>query len=74
MIVEDATHHLTSTLLTLLWLWPFVHLGGLYIVEEFDGIAGLHNNVLALWPNVEIVNTVGPSGGIEPLVVLRKMR
>ena len=70
LIVEDATHHLDSTLLTLYWLWPFVKHGGLYVVEEWSNID--RHRILSLWPNVEIVDTTGPSGGIEPLVVFRK--
>ena len=70
LIVEDATHLLSSTLLTLYWLWPFVKPGGLYVVEEWDNID--RNRILSLWPNAEVVDTVGPFGGTEPLVVFRK--
>lgn len=73
-IVEDATHQLPDTLLTLLYLWPFVRPGGLYVVEEFANVGALRNNITALWPNAEIVDTIGPFGGIEPLIVLRKPR
>lgn len=72
MIVEDAVHRLDNTLLTLFWLWPFVRPGGLYVVEEWDGVGGDRERIKTLWPNATIVNTVGPSGGIEPLVVFRK--
>ena len=71
-ICEDATHQLGNTLQTLLYLWPFVKPGGLYVVEEFANVGALRVNIAALWPNVEIVDTVGPSGGMEPLVVFRK--
>lgn len=74
VIVDDATHELDSTLLTLLYLWPHVKAGGLYIIEEFSDILALRNNVVALWPFVEIVDTIGEFGGTEPLVVLRKSR
>ena len=70
LIVEDATHQLANTLLTLYWLWPYVRPGGLYVVEEWDGID--RNRIRSLWPNAEIVDTTGPSGGTEPLVVFRK--
>lgn len=69
-ICEDATHQLENTLLTLYWLWPFVKPGGLYVVEEWAGID--RGRIKALWPNAEIVDTVGPFGGVEPLVVFRK--
>ncbi len=69
VIVEDATHRLENTLLTLYWMWPFVRPGGLYIVEEWDGV---DRERIALWPNAEIVDTPGPFGGNEPLVVFRK--
>mgnify|MGYP001561239924 CR=1 FL=1 len=70
LIVEDATHHLDNTLLTLYWLWPFVKHGGLYVVEEWSNID--RHRILSLWPSAEIVDTTGPSGGTEPLVVFRK--
>ncbi len=69
MIVDDATHLLTDTVLTLFWLWPYVKPGGLYVIEEsplgFDRIN-------SLCPYSELVNTQGPFGGVEPLVVFRK--
>lgn len=74
MIVEDATHLLPNTLLTLLYLWPFVRPGGIYVIEEFANVGALRRNIMELWPNAEIVDTIGPSGGTEPLVVLRKPR
>jgi len=72
LIVEDATHQLEDTLLTMFWLWPFVRQDGMYIVEEFANIGALQRNVVQMWPNVEIVNTQGPFGGNEPLIVFRK--
>ena len=72
LIVEDATHELENTLLTMFWLWPFVRPGGLYVVEEFANIGHLHSNIVRMWPNAEIVNTQGPFGGVEQLVVFRK--
>lgn len=70
LIIEDATHKLEDTLLTLYWLWPHVAPGGLYVVEEWDNID--RHRICELWPNAEIVNTTGPFGGIEPLVIFRK--
>jgi hypothetical protein len=72
VIVEDATHVLSNSLLTLLYMWPFVRPGGLYIVEEFANIGALRDNIRVLWPNIQIVDTQGPFGGVEPLVVFRK--
>lgn len=71
-IVEDATHQLHKSLLTLLYLWPFVRPGGLYVIEEFDNIGALCDNVKALWLCATVIDTTGPFGGIEPLVVFRK--
>lgn len=71
-ICEDATHLLEDSLRTLLYLWPHVRPGGLYVVEEFANVGTLRENIRALWPNAEIVDTGEPSGGVEPLVVLRK--
>lgn len=72
LIVEDATHKLENTLLTLFWLWPFVKPGGLYIIEEWEGATGDRERIKALFPNAEIVGTCGPHIQDEPLVVLRK--
>jgi len=71
-IIEDAYHSTENTLLTLFWLWPYVAPGGVYVVEEWANVGGDRANIMALWPGAEIVDTVGPSGGIEPLVVFRK--
>lgn len=72
LIVEDATHNLANTLVTLLYLWPAVRPGGLYIVEEFAQVHELRSVLLSLFRGVSIVDTQGPFGGSEPLVVLRK--
>lgn len=72
LIVEDATHRLEDTLRCLLYLWPHVRPGGIYVVEEFDNVGGLRDNIRAMWPHAEIVDTQGPFGGVEPLVVFRK--
>ena len=70
LIVDDATHEIENTLLTLYWLWPFVKPGGLYVVEEWPEVD--RGRILALWPFAVIIDTVGPFGGVEPLVVFRK--
>lgn len=71
-ICEDATHQLEDSLRALLYLWSCVRPGGIYVIEEFSSLGSLRDNITALWPQAEIVDTVGPSGGVEPLVVLRK--
>lgn len=71
-IVEDATHILENSLLTLLYLWPFVKVDGIYVIEEFANVGALRENINQLWPNAEILDTIGPFGGVEPLVILRK--
>lgn len=68
LIVEDATHQLDATLLTRYHLWPFVKPGGLYVVEEWPAA---DSRLITLF-DAEIVETAGPFGGIEPLIVLRK--
>lgn len=82
-ICEDATHQLPDTLLTLLYLWPFVKPGGLYVVEEFCNIGALRKNVQELWcdksgcgeaTRVEIIDVPSPFGGVEQLVAFRKPR
>ena len=72
LIIEDAVHSIENTLLTLFWLWPFVKKGGLYVVEEWDGICGDKDRIHALWHNVDIIGTCGPTNQDEPLVVFRK--
>lgn len=74
LIVEDATHRLMDTLYTMAYLWPFVRPGGLYVVEEFDNVGGLREHIPVLWPHAQVIDTVGPFGGSEPLVVFRKPR
>ena len=72
LIVEDATHHIENTLLTLYWMWPFIRPGGLYIVEEWEGVAGNRERIKSLFPSAWIVGTCGPHIQDEPLVVIRK--
>ncbi len=72
LIVDDATHHLSDTLCALYWLWPHVKSGGLYVVEEWDGVAGDRARIAALWPGAEVIGTCGPHVDDEPLVVFRK--
>ena len=72
LIIDDATHLLEDTLRTLFYLWPSVKPGGLYVVEEFPNVGSLWNNIASMWPIAELVNTTGPSGGAEPLVIFRK--
>ncbi len=71
-ICEDAVHSTENTLLTLFWLWPHVKPGGLYVVEEWANILSDWPRVKALLPLAETKETFGPSGGTEPLVILRK--
>lgn len=71
-ILEDATHKLPNTLLTLFYLWPFVRPGGIYVVEEWEDVGSTRDNLRALWPDVEIIGTCGPHIQDEPLVVFRK--
>lgn len=73
-ICEDATHNLEDSLRTLLFMWPHVRPGGIYVIEEFSGIGSLTRNVKSLFTFAEVIDTIGPFGGIEPLVVLRKPR
>lgn len=72
-IIEDATHELANTLLTLYYLWPFIKPGGIYVVEEWENADADRHRIPALWPNAEIIDTIGPFGGMEPLVVFRKL-
>ena len=71
-ICEDATHQLGDTLQCLLFFWPFVKPGGLYVVEEFKDYWSLRRNIRELFPFSEVIHTDGPFGSQEALVVLRK--
>ena len=73
-ICEDATHILENTLLTLLFLWPHVKPGGLYVIEEFANVGSLRQNITELYPFADIIDTKGPSDNTESLVVLRKSK
>jgi cephalosporin hydroxylase len=66
LIVEDASHELRSILVTLYWLWPYIKPGGMYVVEEWDGVVGSRGRIQELWPNAEVTQSD------EPLVVFRK--
>ena len=70
-IVEDATHVLENNLLTMFYLWPFVKPGGVYVVEEFANIGSWRENI-KLFRGAELLDTMGPFGGNEPLLVVRK--
>lgn len=72
LIIDDATHHQKDLLRTLLYMWPYVKPGGLYVIEEFEHVTSLRSNIKELWSNVEIIGTCGPYVQDEPLVVLRK--
>ncbi len=74
LIVDDGTHNLEDTLRTLFYLWPYVRpIQGLYVIEEFPNIGELRDNITQLLPFAEIIDTDGQFGGVEPLVVLRKL-
>lgn len=73
LIVDDATHHQKDLLRTLLYLWPFVKKGGMYVIEEFEHVTSLKRNIIELFPFAQIIGTCGPHCEDEPLVVLRKL-
>jgi hypothetical protein len=72
LITEDASHKLGDTLAALLYLWPSVRVGGLYVIEDLVNVHGHRWDVTELFPFAEIVDTCGPFIKSEPLVVLRK--
>ncbi len=69
VIVDDASHHPADILLSMMWLWPHVRPGGIYVVEDLT--PDLCAKFAGLFPNVEVRDTVGPSG-VEPLLVFHK--
>lgn len=69
LIVDDASHQIEDVLRTLFWLWSAVRPGGLYIIEDLNTCL---DNWQLLFPQASIVDTTGPWGGYEPLIVLRK--
>lgn len=72
LIVDDASHDPASVLVSLLWLWGSVAPGGLYVIEDFVG--DMVTKVTDLFYNSYTIDTVGPFGGHEPLIVLRRAR
>ncbi len=79
LIVEDADHNVSTTLQSLMHLWANVKPGGLYVIEDFAQGPLNHSPVEILtlcfrgmYPKAEVYDTIGPRGGWEPLIVLRK--
>lgn len=71
-IIDDGSHRLEDAMRTLLYLWLYVRPGGVYVIEEFANVGALIWNIMSLFPQAKLVDTIGPFGGSEPLVVLRK--
>ncbi len=69
-IVDDASHQPADILVSLLWLWPHLRPGGLYVIEDL--LSDLCVKFAALLSCAQVIDTAGPFGGIEPLIVLRK--
>ena len=69
LIVDDASHQIGDIFMALLWLWPFVRPGGLYVIEDLPSQL-CHR--FASMVGGEVIDTTGPFGGNEPLIVLRK--
>lgn len=78
LIVDDASHLVGDSLTALLYLWPSVREGGIYVIEEFGCCEpGGDNYSMApllkqLFPSAQVINTAGPFGFDEPLVILKK--
>lgn len=71
LIVDDASHQIGDIFMALFWLWPFVKPGGLYVIEDLSN--GLCQRFASLIGG-EVIDTTGPFGGNEPLIVLRKAK
>lgn len=69
LIVEDATHVIDDNLRTLFWLWPYLAIGGIYIVEEFDNVLAYPEEIKLF--GGEILLTPPPIAN-EGLLVIRK--
>lgn len=69
LIVDDACHEIDANLATFGYLWPFVRPGGIYVVEECGDAAVF----CAKAPEAVLVPTQGPFGGVENLIVVRKL-
>ncbi len=79
VIIDDADHNVGSILQALLHFWPHVKSGGLYVIEDFaqghlnrTPVINLVYCFRYLFPQTEIYKTIGPRGGYEPIIVLRK--
>lgn len=73
LIVDDASHQLGDILATMFHLFPYVRPGGLYVVEEFQGLGGARASVEAMFPYARVYDTPGPFGGNEPLFVASRV-
>lgn len=76
LIIDNASHKIGDQLTSLFWLWPHVALGGKYVIEEFDVDGGrgpsANRDLIQLFKSAEMIDTIDATGGIEPLLVLRK--
>lgn len=70
LVVEDATHKIGDSLPCLLWLWPWVKPGGIYVIEEMDGVQSYRDD-LSLFANAEMWEASEPHSG-ELLFLVRK--
>lgn len=70
-VIDDATHELDDNLRTLFWIWPWIKPGGIYVIEEMCNIMQYRENI-KLFTGAAIIDTQGPFGGNEPLVVIKK--
>lgn len=70
LIVEDSSHQLDDSLRTLFLLYPALHYGGVYVIEELEG-SHSHRDSLELFKGVELFITREPVAG-ELLVAIRK--
>lgn len=70
VIVEDSSHVLNDNLRCLWLLWPHVAPGGIYIIEEMDGVHS-YSESFPLWNGAEI-HTTGDHKPGELIVAIRK--
>ncbi len=69
LIVDDASHQPADILVCLLWMWPHLRPGGIYVIEDLE--PHLCDKFAALLP-ATILDSTGPFSDNEPLIVLRK--
>lgn len=71
IIIDDADHNIEPQLLSLVYLWPYLKEGGLYIIEDVQSED--HFKYFDIIPNVTSINLKSVKGrGDDLMVIIQK--